>query len=94
MATTRVRRVHIHLQDMELATQLAAQQVTGNVAAGAVHNPQLAPLKAVLQRRQIQAVAGKYRMGFVILQQFAGTLFNCRQHAELVGMRNTWLRTS
>jgi hypothetical protein len=39
-------------------------------------------------------VAGKYRMGFVILQQFAGTLFNCRQHAELVGMRNTWLRTS
>ena len=42
MATTRVRRVHIHLQDMELATQLAAQQVAGNVAAGAIHNPQLA----------------------------------------------------
>uniref|UniRef100_A0A914YBS6 Uncharacterized protein n=1 Tax=Panagrolaimus superbus TaxID=310955 RepID=A0A914YBS6_9BILA len=26
VATTRMRRVHIHLQDMELATQLAAQQ--------------------------------------------------------------------
>jgi hypothetical protein len=39
-------------------------------------------------------VPGKHRIGLVTLQQFAGTLLDCRQHAEFVGMRDAGLRTS
>ncbi len=94
MATTRVRWIHIHLQDMELACQIAGQQVAGNAAAGAIHHPELSTLTAFLQRRQVQAVAGKDRIGLVAPEQFTGTLFDRRQHSQLIGARNPWLRTS
>ncbi len=74
--------------------QFARQQVAGNAAVGRIHHPQLPALKAFPQRRQVQAMAGKHRVGFVALQQFTGTLLDRPQHAELVGMREAWLRTS
>ena len=94
VATPRVCGIHVHLQHMELTAQFASQQVTRNATISCIHHPQLATLKAILQRRQVQTMPGKHRVGLVTLQQFTGTLFNCRQHAEFVGMRDAWLRTS
>ena len=94
MALPPVCRIHIHLQHMELACQFSRQHVAGNAAAGRIHHPQLPALKAVLQCRQVQAVAGEHPIGFVVPEQFASALFNARQQAELVGVRNACLRPS
>jgi hypothetical protein len=94
MTLPRVSRIHIHLQHVELTCQFAGKQIAGDATVSRIHHPQLSTLKAVLQRRQVQAVAGKHRAGFVALQQLTGTPFDRRQHAELVGARETGLRTS
>jgi hypothetical protein len=94
MTAARVRGIHVHLQHMEVTAQLTGQQVARDATVSRIQHPQLATLKAILQRRQVQAMPGKYRVGLVPLQQLTGTLFNCRQHAEFVGVRDAWLRTS